>query len=188
MQFEGAGPHWQAQIARSSDSGLQALAAYHAEHFDFQHAIRQASDTDLFEAVYALNAQLEAVPNHDWEAMRSRDAAKWRQAMEDEMSSLIKNGTWELAELPTGANFVDNRWVYAHKLDAQGIILRFKARLVAKGFSQRPGVDYSQTFAPTARPTSQRSLFAIAAQEGLDMQKLDITTAFYMANWRKTSI
>lgn len=158
--------------------GLQALAAHKAENINFRDAIRQASDNDLFDTVSAFNAQLDVVPLHDWEAMRSTDAVKWRQAMEEEMSSFIKNGTWKLVELPTGANLVDNRWVYAHKLDAQGKIIRFKARLVAKGFSQRPGVDYSQTFAPTARPTSQRLLFAIAAQEGLDMQKLDITTAF----------
>ena len=59
-------------------------------------------------------------------------------------------GTWDLVEAPKGANVVGSKWVFRVKKDAMGKIIRYKARLVAQGFSQVPGVDYFDTFAPVA--------------------------------------
>ena len=47
----------------------------------------------------------------------------------------MKNGSWELTELPPGKNIVSCKWVFKAKQDANGNVIRFKARLVARGFS-----------------------------------------------------
>lgn len=58
---------------------------------------------------------------------------------------------------------------------------RFKARLVAQGFSQRPGWDFDETFAPTVRLSVIRAILAIVAVEDLECDSLDITTAYLNA-------
>ena len=50
------------------------------------------------------------------------------------------------------------------KGDEHGIVDRVKARLVAKGYSQVEGVDYFDTFAPTASATSSRLVAATAGK------------------------
>lgn len=64
---------------------------------------------------------------------------------------------------PAGANIVGSKWVYHAKKDAAGNIIHYKARLVAQGFSQVPGVDYFDTFAPVAKLASIRAVLAMAA-------------------------
>jgi hypothetical protein len=64
------------------------------------------------------------------------------------------------------------------KTDQQGNIVRYKARLVAKGYSQIPGVDYFDTFAPVVRLESLRALLAIAAVKDLEMRQLDVKGAY----------
>lgn len=54
----------------------------------------------------------------------------------------------------------------------------FKARLVAQGFSQMEGVDYNETFAPVAKFNSIRVILSIAASNDLDIQQMDVKTAF----------
>lgn len=60
--------------------------------------------------------------------------------MDEEMSALHKNQTWELTTLPKGKQAVGCRWVYTVKYLPDGSIERLKARLVAKGYTQTYGV------------------------------------------------
>ena len=50
------------------------------------------------------------------------------------------------------------------KYGESGKIDRFKCRVVAQGFSQIPGTDYSETFAPVARFGTIRTLLVIGVQ------------------------
>jgi hypothetical protein len=51
-------------------------------------------------------------------------------------------------------------------------------RLVAKGFSQRPGIEFSETWAPTGRSVILHALFALTARFGWEIWGFDISTAF----------
>jgi hypothetical protein len=55
---------------------------------------------------------------------------------------------------------------------------RYKARLVARGFSQVYRQDYFETYAPVARLASIRTLLALAAKYQLEIQQIDVKTAF----------
>jgi hypothetical protein len=50
--------------------------------------------------------------------------------------------------------------------------------LFAKGYAQEKGIDFDETFAPTCRMTTIRSMCALAAHHGWNVHKLDIKTAF----------
>jgi hypothetical protein len=76
--------------------------------------------------------------------------------MQQEVNSLLDNGTWTLVDLHEGRRVVNSRWVYKVKTDHLGQVERFKARFVAKGCSQRQGVDYTKTFSPVIRMASLR--------------------------------
>ncbi|XP_028116204.1 putative disease resistance protein RGA4 [Camellia sinensis] len=73
---------------------------------------------------------------------------KWKKAMEEEMSMIHKNKTWELVNKPEGRRIIGVKWVYRTKLNADNSINKHKARLVVKGYAQIFGADYSETFAP----------------------------------------
>ncbi|GKB30245.1 retrovirus-related pol polyprotein from transposon TNT 1-94 [Tanacetum coccineum] len=112
------------------------------------------------------------------EAMSSRDAPLWKEAVNDEMDSILGNWTWELAELPKGVKPIGSKWVFKKNLNPDGLISAFKARLVAKGYRQREGLDYFDTYAPVAKISSIRTLIAISAIKGLYIHQMDVKTAF----------
>ena len=64
------------------------------------------------------------------------------------------------------------------KHNTDGSVERYKARLVAKGFSQRPGFDYFETFAPTAKFAAIRAILALSALEDFHLRSVDISHAF----------
>jgi hypothetical protein len=112
------------------------------------------------------------------EARRRPDWKRWEEAMEDEMQRLEKNHTWDLVERPKGANVVGSKWVYRIKKNAAGQIEKYRARLVAQGFSQIPGVDYFDTFAPVAKTTSTRVILTFAARYGWPVHQMDVKSAY----------
>uniref|UniRef100_A0AAV1UD78 Reverse transcriptase Ty1/copia-type domain-containing protein n=1 Tax=Peronospora matthiolae TaxID=2874970 RepID=A0AAV1UD78_9STRA len=98
--------------------------------------------------------------------------------MKNEMNSLEEHSTWKLVDMPPGKKAVGCKWFFKIKCDPSGKIIKFKARLVAKGFTQRPGIDYNETFAPVARKESINTVLAIAAAEDLEAENVDVDTAF----------
>ena len=65
--------------------------------------------TDMIVA-YALPVIEEAIPSTYREAEISLESKMWKDAMEEEMSSLHKNDTWELTELPKGKKAIGCMW------------------------------------------------------------------------------
>jgi hypothetical protein len=114
-------------------------------------------------------------------ALSSDHAPKWKAAVQQEYSSLMDNGTWELADLPPNRVVVNNMWIHKVKSDTKGDVSRFKARFVAKGCSQRVGLDYTETVSSVIRTATLHHFLAIAAARSLDLCKLDIDTAFIYA-------
>ena len=55
---------------------------------------------------------------------------------------------------------------------------RYKCCLGAKGFTQRPGIDYDETFSPVVMFTTIRALVAYATQHGMPIHQMDVVTAF----------
>jgi len=107
------------------------------------------------------------------DAIEADDHDKWVTAMEQEMESLERNETWSLVDLPKGSKAIGCKWVFRKKDKEQ-----YKARLVAKGFAQKEGVDYNEIFSPVVKHTSIRLLLAIVAQFDLELEQMDVRTAF----------
>ena len=121
---------------------------------------------------------IEEDPKTFTEAMTSRDVAFWKEAIQDEMDSIINNNTWELSDLPPGCKALGNRWIFKRKIKVDGSIDKFKARLVIQGFRQKEGIDYFDTYAPVARTSTIRLLIALAAIHNLVIHQMDVKTAF----------
>ncbi|CAI7806358.1 unnamed protein product [Closterium sp. NIES-53] len=93
-------------------------------------------------------------------------------AQEVEMASYWSIGTYVDAVPPPRTNVVSGMWLYKVKR-LTGSPLVFKACYVARGFSQREGVDFFQTFAPTPKMTTLRVLLYIALQRDYQLHSLD---------------
>jgi hypothetical protein len=88
------------------------------------------------------------IPKTFHEAVTSEHAAHWKSAMDKELLPFEANGVFELTELPGSRKTVGGRWVYSIKRNEEGAVSKFKARWVAKGYSQREGIDFTETYAP----------------------------------------
>lgn len=112
------------------------------------------------------------------QAINSPEGSKWKNAIEAEIDALSRNHTWDIVERPTNRAIVGGKWVFKIKHLADGRIDKYKARYVAKGFTQIPGQDFDETFAPVARYDSQRLLLALSAHHKWVPQQMDIKSAF----------
>ncbi|KAL0440093.1 UNVERIFIED_CONTAM: Retrovirus-related Pol polyprotein from transposon TNT 1-94 [Sesamum latifolium] len=90
--------------------------------------------------VVGLTSQLDNDPRIYGEAMSDIDSDKWLEAMKSKIDSMGSN-----------------------QLGAGGEVTAFKAGLGAKGCTQRPGVNFEETYSPVAMAKSIRILLAIAA-------------------------
>ena len=142
----------------------------------YMYLVEGTRDTVSNQISYCFN--IEADPKTYEEAMNSQDAPFWKEAINDEMDSIMGNKTWKLVDLPPGSKPIGCKWIFKKKMKIDGTIDKFKARLVAKGFTQKYGVDYFDTYSPVARIATIRVLLAIASIQNLVIHQMDVKTAF----------
>ena len=99
--------------------------------------------------------------------------------MDEEIETLQKNETFSLSELPKDKTAVGGKWVYAIKGNKESPV--YKARYVARGFGQVEGIDFAETFSPTARMESIRMLIQLAIQNDWLSQQMDVKGAYLHA-------
>ncbi|GKB82555.1 zinc finger, CCHC-type containing protein, partial [Tanacetum coccineum] len=145
--------------------------------FDFQLYLVEGP-RDQVGSQYSYCYSIEEDPRTYNEAMQSRDAAFWKEAIDDEIGSIMENNTWVLSDLPPGCKPLGCKWIFKRKMKVDGTIDKFKARLVIQGFRQKEGIDYFDTYAPVARITTIRLLLALAAIHNLVIHQMDVKTAF----------
>ena len=122
----------------------------------------------LQESDYNIGAEND--PETFTQAMSCEKSRLWYNAMMDEMDSMNNNDVWDLVELPNGKRPIQCKWVYKTKKDSLGNIERYKARLVAKGFTQKEGIDYTDTFSPVSKKDSLHIILALVAHFDLELQ------------------
>ncbi|GKB08575.1 RmlC-like cupins superfamily protein [Tanacetum coccineum] len=103
---------------------------------------------------------------------------KWVEAINNEISALESNHTWELTTLPPFKHPIGYKWVYRIKYNANGSVDKYKARLVAKGFNQNEGINYTKTFAPVGKMVIVRIVLEISSINNWFVHQLDVNNAF----------
>ncbi|KAK9679591.1 GAG-pre-integrase domain [Popillia japonica] len=135
---------------------------------------------------YELNLVETDIPQTYEEAMKSSDSISWHKAIDEELSALDRNDTWEMVPTPDDKNIIGCKWVFKVKKKPSGDVERniigckwvfkvkkkpsgdverYKARQCAKGFNQIKAEDHQETYAPTARFDTVRMALANPAKE-----------------------
>ncbi|CAI7778699.1 unnamed protein product [Closterium sp. NIES-54] len=135
----------------------------------------------LYAMLLSLEGDPEALdistPRTYREAVSGEWASQWKAAMDAELASWRSTGTYVDAVPPPRASVVDGMWLFKVKRPP-GSPPMFKARYLARDFSQREGVYFFLTFAPTPKMTTLRVLLHVAAQRDYELHSLDFSTAF----------
>ncbi|KAL0325283.1 UNVERIFIED_CONTAM: putative mitochondrial protein [Sesamum radiatum] len=127
---------------------------------DFQLYLIEGS-RDEVSTLYPYYFNVEDGPKTFDEAMKSQDVAFWKEAINDEMDSIMGNNTFVLVDLPPCCKPLGCKWIFKKKMKVDGTIEKFKARLVIQGFRQRLGINYLDTYATVARISTIRLLIAL---------------------------
>nr|GEV11918.1 zinc finger, CCHC-type [Tanacetum cinerariifolium] len=133
-------------------------------------------DEDFDQHSYCFN--VEDDPKTFDEAIKSHDVAFWKEAINDEMDSIMGNNTWVLTNLPPSCKPLGCKWIFKRRLKLNGTVKKFKARLVIQGFKQKLGIDYFDTYGPVARISTIRLLISMTSIHNLIIHQMDVKTAF----------
>jgi len=98
---------------------------------------------------------------------------KWRAAMVEEHDALLKSNTWDLVPRPPRVNIITGKWTLKHKFHAYETLERYKACWVLRSFTQRPGVDFAETFSPMVKPATVRTILSLALSCHWPIHQLD---------------
>jgi hypothetical protein len=124
------------------------------------------------------------IPEYCYEALAfdNPNRIEWMKALIKEIGTIIDMDVFEDVdpEVAKKVRSFESKIVFKIKVEPDGSWI-FKARLVVKGFSQKYGVDYDETFAPTMTFGTILLLLHIAATLEWHITGCDIGNAYLEA-------
>jgi hypothetical protein len=110
--------------------------------------------------------------------LRPNTSDYWHIAMTNKYNALVKNNTFSLETPPENHIIVSCGWVFKTTYGPDGKVNKLKACTIAKGYQQVYSVDFFEIYAPITCMTSICVIIAIAAHSNLELQQIDIDSAF----------
>jgi hypothetical protein len=103
---------------------------------------------------------------------------EWLKAIQEELQNLFRHDIWTIELVPEGKWVMGAQWVFVEKRTQDGKLIKLKARYVAKGYAQIAGVEFLDTFAPTATFVSLRLLLKVAARCSWPVYSFNFVAAY----------
>ena len=119
-----------------------------------------------------------------WNHEDPQDRQKWRDGIIKEFRDMRTRKVWKIVnikDIPPDRRLIGCRWV--NKRKRNGV---YRARLVALGYSQIPGVDYTDNFAPVIQDTTFRIICFMIVVNGWVAEIVDVETAFLYGDLEET--
>jgi Reverse transcriptase (RNA-dependent DNA polymerase) len=109
---------------------------------------------------------------------------KWQTAIRKEFNDMTTKEVWikkQSHEIPNDRKPIGSKWVFKEKKDGT-----HRSRLVGLGYSQIPGVDYSENYAPVINDVTYRILLLILLIFNFESRVVDVETAFLYGKLEET--
>jgi hypothetical protein len=125
---------------------------------------------------------LSEAPKDYYEASQSED---WVSSMNREIQSFKDMKVYEACPREESrGKLIQLRWVYAVKTDPTATE-KEKSQIVVKGFTQKKGVNYSETYSPVMEFSNFLIICQYARAKKLSLWRFDISTAFLHAELKE---
>ncbi|KAL2226296.1 UNVERIFIED_CONTAM: Copia protein [Sesamum indicum] len=156
-------------LSDDSKSNEQDLDDSYEMSINYAHNIlgwyrKEIEMNDIF--AYSVAVQIMDEDENDPQTMEEcrhrNDWKSWKKAIQDEVFGPI-------IPTPKDVKPIGYKWVFIHKSNERNEVVRYKARLVAQGFTQKPGIDYTETYSPVVDATTLRFLISLSVIEQLQM-------------------
>jgi hypothetical protein len=102
--------------------------------------------------------------------------------MDEEIKCIENNQTWKLVDVPEENDVISVKWIYKTKQYAEGNVQKNNERLVARGFTQKPAIDFNETFSLVACMDIVRTVLAIVVQYKWSVFQMDVKSTFLNGN------
>jgi hypothetical protein len=128
------------------------------------------------------HGEAEMIPSTIRQARRnSSSSAVWDPAISAELKSMRDLGVWSVTPVRlqdvSSRNVGNSKLVFVKQTNSDGSLKKYKARIVYCG-NQWPVSNVVDRYAATVRSESVRMILAIAAERDLEMEAIDVKTAF----------
>ena len=152
----------------------QAGAVFPPFQFSFlaRETLLEAIETTENNAILEEPKSFQEAWNHEDQVQRN----KWRDAIKKEFHDMNQRGVWKKIyrrDMPPDRRCVKSKWVF--KIKRNGT---FRARLVACGYTQIPGIDFAENYAPVISDVTWRIMLVAMLIWNLEGILIDVECAF----------